>query len=243
MKKVEYLKMFKLEDSHFWFIGKRFFVKETLSQYQREIKRILDLGSGTGGMTNYLKEFGSVIGIEKNPLAVKLAKRRGLEIKQKDINQVGKEQARFDLITLFDVLYHKDVKSESEVLKNIKHLLRKNGLVLITDSAFEFLKSKHDTEVRGKKRYRLDELSKIVKASGFKVLKKSYIYLSIFPIVLIKRKILDRIFETKESDVQPMSRITNFILTLFIKIESIIFKYISFPFGLSVLILARKKGN
>ena len=53
--------MYRLEDSHFWFVGKRYFIDSLLNKYKKGIKNILDLGSGTGGATKHLQKYGKVL--------------------------------------------------------------------------------------------------------------------------------------------------------------------------------------
>jgi hypothetical protein len=55
--------MFKMEDKHFWFINKKIFVDSILLKYKSKFN-ILDLGSGTGGMTKHMQKYGSVAGIK-----------------------------------------------------------------------------------------------------------------------------------------------------------------------------------
>jgi SAM-dependent methyltransferase len=240
MNKIEYLKMFELEDSHFWFLGKRFFVDAVLNPYKKSVRRILDLGSGTGGLTKHLENYGKVMGVENYYYAVKLSRKRKLNVVKGDINNL-KIGGKFDLITVFDVFYHKEIESEEVILDKIYSLLNKNGLILITDSALNLLKSEHDLAVQGKRRYTISDFEKLLKTHNFKILKKSYLYFSTFPFLLIKRFILSRFSKSVKSDVGEVNPLINKILIFILKIESRLLHFMSFPIGSSVIILARKK--
>lgn len=122
MKKEEYYKMFNFEDSHFWFLGKRFFIRTILDKYIPKKKLlILDLGCGTGGISVFLKKYGRVIGLEKNKIAIHLAKKRNLKIIQQDIQKpLPFSNNSFDLITILDVLYHKNIKNIDLIILIIK---------------------------------------------------------------------------------------------------------------------------
>lgn len=235
--------MYKLEDFHFWFVGKRYFIDSVLKKYSKNIKNVLDLGSGTGGLTKYLEKYGAVTGIEEYPYAIKLAKKRGVNLKKANIQKLKLGNKKFDLVTIFDVLYHQDIKDESLVLKNAHKHLRKGGYLLITDSALPFLKGPHDVATLGARRYTVREMVKLVESNGFKVLKASYVYFSIFPFVLIKRLIFDRVSRSKTSDVGPINPLFNSILMFFLKIEANLLKTMSFPIGSSVIILAKKDAS
>lgn len=241
MDRIEYIKMNELEDSHFWFLAKRLYVKSVLSTVKTKINKILDIGSGTGGMTKYLNNFGKVTGLEQSRLAIKFAAKRGLNIVSGSANNLPFKQGSFNLITLFDVLYHKKIKSEKIVLLQIHKLLKNKGFLLITDSAFDFLQGGHDKATHGRKRYSLQELKKIVSSSGFNIIKSTYIFTSIFPIAVVKRIVIDKINNSNSSDVTKLPNFINQVLLNILRIESYIIKYINLPFGLSILILAQKK--
>ena len=64
--------------------------------------------------------------------------------------------------------------------------------------------------------------------------------MSIFPVVLLKRTVLNRMSNNKSSDVETMPKLINSLILKILFLESLALKYISFPFGSSILILARK---
>ncbi len=241
MNKQEYIKMYDLEDNHFWFLGKRAFVDSTLTRYKSVIKKILDIGSGTGGMTNYMSRFGAVTGIEKNHLALSLSKKRNINVVYGVAEKLNFKNNTFDLVTIFDVLYHKNVSDESKVLKEAYRVLKPNGLILITDSAHSFLKGPHDIATHGLRRYSLTQMAEVVENANFEIVKKSYIFMTITPAVILKRLILDRIIGNNSSDVNKLPEILNKIFLILINVEAAIYKHFSLPFGTSVLILAKKR--
>jgi len=241
MKINEYKKMFLLEEKHFWFLGKRIFVKTIIDKYiPNKNLCILDVGCGTGGLTKFLSYYGKVIGIEKNKYAYNLAKKRKLNIKIGDAQKLPFKKSSFNLVTIFDVLYHKNVKDEQKVIKEAKRVLKINGYLLITDSAFNFLKSAHDKVLYGNKRFTLFYLRKILEKEGFTIIKSSYIFFFIFPLIFIKRKILNIFLKNEVSDVVDIPKIINWFLIKLISLEAWLLKYISFPIGSSLIILAQK---
>lgn len=241
MNSREYKIMFDIEDKHFWFLGKRMFVEAILKNRLKSNIKILDLGSGTGGMTKYLEKYGDVVGIEKSRYSAIFAKKRGVKILISDIAKIPQKEDKFDLVTLFDVLYHKNVKDEKRVIKEVSRVLKKNGLVLITDSALPILAGRHDTHTQGKTRYTLTQMEKIVKSQNFEIVRSSYIFMSTLPTIAFKRLILDKILKPHTSDVSEVNAVLNYIAKVLIKLESIIFGYVDIPIGSSVIILAQKK--
>src|SRR3972149_11189977 len=136
MQKNEYDRMFLLEDSHFWFLAKRSFVKTYLEKIKGNISKILDIGAGTGGMTKFMETYGKVTGVEKNPYAASLARKRKLKVVLGETENLPFKSDSYDLVTLFDILYHQNAKSVYKALKEAHRVVRKGKFILITDSAF-----------------------------------------------------------------------------------------------------------
>lgn len=239
----EYKIMYDLEDSHFWFVSKRYFVQEVLNKYKNKIETILDIGSGTGGMTKFISQYGKVIGIENNQLGRRLSTKRGIKVLNGNANKLTFKKESFDLVTLFDVLYHKNIDNEDKTIKECKRVLKTKGLLLITDSALKLLSGNHDKATHGKRRYNLKEIIGIVEKSGFTVLRASYVYLTLFPIAFVKRVIIDKLVNPKDSDVYEIPPLVNRMLLLAIRIESLLFRYIDLPIGTSVILIAQKNTN
>lgn len=239
MKKSEYEKMYLLENSHFWFVGKRYFIQAYLNIIKSRVDGILDLGCGTGGTTKFLQRYGKVTGVEKNPSAIFLAKKRGIKIVKGDAEDLPYKKDSFDLITLFDVLYHKDVKNVEKAVKEVRKVLKPTGFLLITDSAFDILKSSHGVSVFEGRRFTLKNLEYILNKSGFEIIKSSYIFLSIFPLILFKRFFVDKLIKS-ESDLFRPPEFVNLLLKLILKAEALLLNYLKLPLGSSLIILAKK---
>lgn len=237
----EFYLMYRLEDNHFWFLGKRFFVKTILKGYFKKIKKILDIGAGTGGMTKYMARYGKITGIENNRLARDLANKRGIKVLKGNANKLPFKNSQFDTVTLFDVLYHKNIKDEGKVIKEAYRVLKPNGLLLVTDSANKSLTSAHDIATQGKRRYSTSEMRQIIESQNFKILRSSYIFMTLFPIVFMKRLFLDKITNSKSSDVSPLPKAINSFMLRLLKIESLVFNHFNLPFGTSVIVLAQKR--
>jgi hypothetical protein len=83
----------------------------------------------------------------------------------------------------------------------------------------------------------------LLENNGFEIIKISYCVSLLFPLAFIKR-IFNKLFHTeKEShnELKMPSVIINQFFLLIMRIENYLLNYISFPFGLSVLALAKKR--
>lgn len=92
-----------------------------------------------------------------------------------------------------------------------------------------------------KRRFTTDELINILHNNGFATIKYSYIYFSIFPLVLLKRILIDKFINSNESDVFPIPKIINSLFIFLLKLESFLLNNIKLPIGSSIIILAVKK--
>jgi ubiquinone/menaquinone biosynthesis C-methylase UbiE len=242
MQKTEYNAMYDLEDSHFWFVGKRYFIDAYLEKVATKRLKILDIGSGTGGLTKYIERYGKVKGLERDKIACEYCVIRKIDVVRGSAEKLPFRNKSFDLVTIFDVLYHRNVKDLDKAIKEVNRVLRRNGYLLITDSALNILTSEHDTAMQGKRRFNLTNMKQLFINNNFKIIKSSYIYFSLFPFIAFKRLIVNKISGHKnQSDVYKINSFINSILLAIISLEASLLKYVSYPIGSSLIILAQKK--
>jgi len=247
MKSQQYQYMFEAEDHHWWYVGNReIFINILRSKnILKNSLRLLDAGCGTGGWLHLLKKSYNIIetGIDNHEIALDYAKSRPvpLNLVCGDINTYAFEKSSFDLITSFDVIYHREVNDELAV-KNFHTCLKKNGHLLLTVPAYSFLFSRHDEVVHARKRYTKKQVRHLMENNGFEVVKISYCVCLLFPVALIKR-LFDKIFsarDTEHNEVRLPSPFVNRIFLSIMLLENSLLKHFSLPFGLSVLVLAKK---
>lgn len=241
MKETEYRAMFDVEESHWWFVARRLFLSTLLRDLPSSRRVIVDIGAGTGGMIGFLKQFGTVIGIEPNSTGRHLAKKRGIILRAGTAEHTGISSESVDMVCFLDVLYHKGIH-DGRALNEAKRILRPGGLLLITDCAMPFLDGPHDRAVEGRERYTLPRFIRKVNHAGFRIERKTYMYFLLFPVVLLKR-LIDRFFvrDATHSDVMPVSGWTNGIAKGINRFEAMGYRWFSYPWGSSLCILARKQ--
>lgn len=240
MEKAEYQKMSALEDRHWWFLAKREFVMSVLAPPDRKnSKTIVDIGAGTGGMTQFLKMYGMVVGVEPSPYALSYLRRRHAQSVAGRAERLPIKSQSADIACLLDVLYHRNVQSDSEGLSEAYRILIPGGTLLLTDSAFEFLRSAHDRSVQARHRYTKEELVRKVRGAGFLVRKSSYLYWSMFPAVVVQR-MLGRRRRRRGSDLDAVPHWLNQLLLSLARIEAFLLRFIAYPWGSSIIIKASK---
>lgn len=237
MKPHTYTEMYALETTHFWFLGKQAFIKNVMHHIGKKSLHILDMGCGTGGTTQSLTVWGSVLGVEKNPIAISLSRKRGLTVLESSIEDIPLHSQSFDVITILDVLYHKGIK-ENEVLQEAYRLLKPNGYLIVTDCAVSWLWNHHDEIMDAKYRYTKTQLGNLITTAGFSIRNLEYIYASIFPLFMISR-IIGKYYHPTDR-LPNVPHILNSFFLFLLKIEALCFPWSKPIIGSSLLCVARK---
>ena len=245
MEKQEYRKHFELEQDFWWFAGKRRIILSILRSRKILAQRIhtLDVGCGTGYNLKVFQEFGSAVGCDISLEALDYSKKRGLDkIIQSNAEDLPFKDNHFDLITLLDVLYHKNVQSDVNALRECRRTLKKDGYLLITDSAFNFLRSQHDLAFHTRERYTKKSLRQRLEQADFEVAKICYYNFFLFFLVIIRMlgKKSGARKNQVESDLKQIHPAVNSVLLSVLKLEALLIKRINLPFGSSILCLAKK---
>lgn len=243
MNPVEYERSFAFEERHWWFRAKRAMVAALLRRYARPGARGLDVGCGTGGMLQALPAEGRWVGVDAEPLALGFSRKRGLaRLAAGSATALPFRDRAFDACLCLDVLYHRAVASDAAALAECHRVLRPGGVLVVTDSAFAWLRSPHDDAVHGARRYTRGELVRRIRAAGFTPLFASYAYGLLFPAIaafrLARRVRGDR--AGHGSDVFPLPRALNGALSAVQAVERALLRLAPLPFGSSVVCVARR---
>ncbi|MBN1645263.1 class I SAM-dependent methyltransferase [Candidatus Woesearchaeota archaeon] len=92
--------------------------------------KILDFGCAEGNFLVLAKQTGwNVCGIDLSKFAAKIARKRGLNVFNKTINDAKFQKESFDVITLWDVIEH--LSNLNDTFKEFKRVLKKDGLLVI----------------------------------------------------------------------------------------------------------------
>ncbi len=246
MEQIEYEIMAAVEGAHWWYRGMRAIAASwlDLAYPDRRDLRVLDTGCGTGGNGEFLQRYGAVVGLDLAALALELGQQRlpGKLTRASVVALPFRDEA-FDLVTSFDVLYHRAVIDERAALAETVRVLRPGGRFLVRLPAYRWLSSKHDRSVHGRYRYTAREVLTLVTAAGLQVERVSYINSILFPIPLLQR-LVERVLPQIEhagSDLELPNPIVNAALQTVMYTEAAWLRSGGrFPCGLSVFVLARK---
>lgn len=190
VEQAEYSTMAAVERDHWWYAGMRRITRAWLDPLAgRAAWRSLDAGCGTGGNLAYLlSQYGMACGLDLAAEAVALgwANAPG-RLARASVLELPYADASFDLVTSFEVLYHRAVPDEAAALAEVRRVLRPGGRVLLRMPAYGWLRSAHDDAVHTRRRYVAAEVRDLLEQSGFAVERCSYINSLLFPLILAAR--------------------------------------------------------
>jgi 2-polyprenyl-3-methyl-5-hydroxy-6-metoxy-1,4-benzoquinol methylase len=222
----EYL---EAEKTNPWFICRRALIYSLLERFDRNVK-ILDYGCGSGCTLEYLHDRG-------------FKKLKGVDVsstmRSAAVGKISKNISpgdRADVILMLDVLEH--IEDEKGVLNSIRAILNKNGYLIITVPAFNFLWSGHDELNRHYRRYNKKTLRTAIDAAHLKMERMFYwdclLFLPIAVVRILKRG------TTERSDFKTMPRALAPLFESCLKWENrFISRGVNFPFGISLLAVVR----
>ncbi len=244
MEKNEYVTMAAVELQHWWYGGMRAINAALLNRVfaGRSDLRILDAGCGTGGDALFLQRYGTVFGLDLAAEALTFTRARlpGRALRG-SVLALPFASASFDLVTSFDVLYHRAVVDEQQALTEVRRVLRPGGYLLIRLPAYEWLRSRHDRQVHTRHRYTAGEVARLLRRQGFHIEHLTYALTILFPLSAAIR-LLERVAPAADtgSAMRLPSRPVNAALRVPMALEA---AYLAaggrLPFGLSIVALAR----
>jgi SAM-dependent methyltransferase len=245
MRDDEYRAMFELEQSLWWYQGMREITASLLDENlnKKSGLRMLDVGCGTGYSMSWLRQrFHSpeAFGVDLFYQAAELWRLNDIHtaaIGSADALPFAADE--FDLVTCFDVIYQLSKEDAAKAAAEFFRVLKSGGTLFIREPAYEWMRGSHDIVVATKHRFTRPRLKDLLVSQGFKIKRATYANTLLFPAAMPHR-FLSRLKGSEESDVQAVHPLMNKIFAATLKFEARLLAKLSFPFGLSVIILAEK---
>jgi SAM-dependent methyltransferase len=229
-----------IEETHFWFAGRRELLMRLLAPYLLQPKRILDAGCGTGSMLRELRRRGQdAVGVDSLPEAVGLARSGapGVPVELGDVTGLPFASGSFDGVLLLDVLEHVD---DRRALAEASRVLRPGGFLAVSVPACPWLWSRRDELAGHRRRYDRRSLLRRIDDAGFDVRRSTHYQLLLFPLVVLTRVLgrrkpawLER-EDHVPSGIRPVLAVVN-------QLEARVAARVSLPLGSSIVAVAVKR--
>jgi len=231
----------KVESFHWWFVVRRKLLKSILCSLNVQKNSLtLDIGCGTGSNLRVLVSAGlHPIGLDRSICALTLVKEKGdYPLLVGDLNKLPLKTKSVGLIIAMDILEH--LEDDTHGINESYRVLKEDGLLILTVPAFRFLWGIQDRVTGHKRRYTRKEIMNKIKEAGFDLLKSSYFNFFLFFPILIARRIIQLLGLEIGSENEVNFPLLNFILKTIFSLELYLLKYVSFPFGVSIVCVAKK---
>lgn len=240
MEEEHYRKFFEIEERHWWFVARQKIIADVI-QRRCGIARganALDVGCGTGAILKLLSQQYTAYGTDTSELAIDFCRRRGLTTAFCcTLDSFPHPDLRFGLITALDVIEHVD--DDLGVVRQAAGYLEPGGALLVTVPAYQFLWSAHDDRNHHKRRYVRPRLRDVLVRAGLKVEMLSYYNTLLFPLALIER-LTEKLLRLRNDELALPPPILNRLFEFVFALERVPLRATSFPFGLSLIAVARK---
>jgi SAM-dependent methyltransferase len=224
---------------HWWFRGRQAVIlAEMARRLPSRPARIAELGCGSGGLLEALGRLGPAVGVESDPLLRAAARARGLDVRPGALpDDIPLAPGECDAVCLFDVLEH--VADEAAALRASARLLRPGGRLFVTVPAYQWLWSRHDQVLGHHRRYTAGRLRRALAGAGLAVERLTYFNTLLAPAVVAVRW-AGRLLGREAHDLRRPPAALNSLLARLFALEAPLLRLGRFPFGISILAVARR---
>jgi SAM-dependent methyltransferase len=243
MNSEEYANMERVEGGHWYYAGKREFVREWILRTRRPAATdvLLDCGAGTGRFAKEMEAYCRVLVLDDHEEALRLLRAK---FAAEQVLALGKEgvpqpDASVDYVTALDVLEH--VPDDVVVVSGFHRLLKPGGLAVVTVPASMALWSDWDVALHHHRRYDRVQLRTLFPERDWEVVQVNYTNVPVYPLVWLVRR-WRRWFPAqaerdRAEDKMPARWVNALLRWQFTRLASL---RVPMPFGVSLLLVARR---
>jgi SAM-dependent methyltransferase len=242
MKPAEYDIMYRVERDHWWYRGLRGVLRMYVPAGDPS-RRLLDVGCGTGATLDHFAPDATGFGVDVMPAAVAYCRARALlRTAVGSATELPWGDEVCDVVISADVLCHGAIADDRVAVREMARVLRPGGVVVLSLPAYQWLWSSHDMNVQTKRRYTARRVRRLVKEAGLEPVRWTYWNTLLFPLVAAVR-LWGRLRPREESDLTfEAGRLGSRVLGGVLALERLLMRVAPLPFGVSVLVVARKPG-
>ncbi|HMQ03144.1 MAG TPA: class I SAM-dependent methyltransferase [Pyrinomonadaceae bacterium] len=246
MQQHTYAIMDRVEDSHWWFVGRRAILESFLKTIVQKFRtphsavRILDVGCGTGANLEMLSQFGSAEGVDVSDEALDFCRKKGLTVQKGLAETLPYPDESFDITTALDVIEHLD--DDVKGLREMHRVTKTGGYSLFFVPAFMWLWGVQDDISNHRIRYTKKQIVERIEKAGFTVERATYANFTFFAPILGGRVFMKLTGIKPESENNLNVSALNGIFGKIFSAERFWLKNLNFPFGVSIVVVAKKNA-
>jgi SAM-dependent methyltransferase len=245
MNADEYANLEATERDHWYYSGKRQFVREWIARVRppQAQDTLLDCGAGTGRFGKEMEAHCRVLVLDDHEEALRLLRTR---FKPEQIlslagDAVPLPAASLEYVTALDVLEH--VPDDAAVVRGFHRLLKPGGLAVVTVPASMALWSDWDVGLHHFRRYHRQQLRALFPSADWELIYVNYTNVVVYPAVWLVRKwraLRPRSGnQARSEDQMPAPWLNGLLRSIFVRMAH---WRIPFPFGVSLLLVARRRA-
>ncbi len=244
MQQHTYAIMNRVEDSHWWYIGRRAILESFLERIssalspQSSALKILDVGCGTGGNLEMLEKFGAAEGVDVSDDALEFCQSKGLTVHKGLAEELPFADESFDVVTALDVVEHLD--DDIAGLKEMHRVTKTGGKTLIFVPAFMWLWGVQDDVSNHRIRYTKRQIVERLEKAGYEIERATYANITFFAPILGGRTLMRITGIKPESENNVNVSALNGVFGKIFSSEKLWLKKFNIPFGVSIVVVAKK---
>ncbi len=243
MEPTLYERIYRLQKTHWWYKSRERFLDVLLSGLPRN-GVVLDAGCGPGSMLHYFGRYGEVIGLDRYLPALQMCRSHFFgPLLQGECGSLPFADNSFTMVAACEVLYHRNIADVDATVREFARVLRPGGALLLVDSAYAGCSSTHDETAHGARRFTRGELVAAMQAAGLEVVRATYAYALLLPLVWLLRR-YKSLFAVREEPGEELHEAwgpLNSLAVRWFTLEAVLAGRCGLPFGLSVQILGKKR--